>query len=377
MAVFEEATALRRRLRRDLNPHRAGVRAGPPRFFAMQSRQRAFLPLASSCTAAMFKIAVAYGSPILCDAALLRGDPLHLRRQRRQLVLADVELRRVLAASMGMAIRGGPSPAASAGAGERGRPGTAATRGSAAVRPSSSSSGIGSHHRERHTSGMSRRAQAFRHLEHAGSIRLHSQGGAKRHYPKADFVLPNSRVRLRSSPARTAPPMRAPLLEHLVCPACAGKLALTTTRVEDDWIVEGRLDCAACRKQWPVEQGVPDFVPRDDRSDVQQTTRGFARNWDKYNRVINAHQALNDELFRDWTAPLDPEQLRGKIGARRRLRNGPLDAGRRPRTSSRVLIGVDYSSIALRPRRRICAICTTSMLSAPISCICRCARRWS
>jgi len=146
--------------------------------------------------------------------------------------------------------------------------------------------------------------------------------------------------------------MRKTLLPHLVCPDCTSALALTVDRADEDWIEAGSLRCAACNQSWPIEHGVPDFVPRDDRSDVQQTTSGFARNWDEFNQVINAHHQLNDELFRDWILPVDPEQLRGKLvleagcGMGRWLR---VAASYQPR----VLIGIDYSEIAFTAAKNL------------------------
>ncbi len=146
--------------------------------------------------------------------------------------------------------------------------------------------------------------------------------------------------------------MRKTLLPHLVCPGCSGVLALTIDRAEEEWIEEGKLTCDACRKSWPIDRGVPDFVPRDDRSDVQQTTSGFARNWDEFNKVINAHQALNDELFRDWILPLDPEQIRGKL-----VLEAGCGMGRWLRVAAsygpRVLIGLDYSAIAFTAAKNL------------------------
>ncbi len=154
--------------------------------------------------------------------------------------------------------------------------------------------------------------------------------------------------------------MRPALLARLVCPRCQGPLSLTVGELQaakagdpsGDWIESGSLACAPCAATWPIEHGVPDFVPRDDRADVQQTTSGFARNWDEFNQVINAHQALNDELFRDWIHPLDPERFRGKL-----VMEAGCGMGRWLRVAAsygpRELIGVDYSSIAFTAAKNL------------------------
>ncbi len=146
--------------------------------------------------------------------------------------------------------------------------------------------------------------------------------------------------------------MRDSLLAELACPDCAGDLALRDARIAGGHIEEGALDCKGCGRSFPIEHGVPVFVPREDAGDVVQTTSGFARNWDEYNEIILDNEGLNDELFRDWIAPVDPQTFAGKLvlepgcGMGRWLRVAA-------RYSPRMLIGVDYSSIAYTAARNV------------------------
>lgn len=146
--------------------------------------------------------------------------------------------------------------------------------------------------------------------------------------------------------------MKESLLDELACPDCGGDLALRDARIAAGHIEEGALDCKPCGKSYPIEQSVPVFVPREDRDDVVQTTSGFARNWDEYNDIILDNEALNDELFRDWIAPVDPRTFSGKLvvepgcGMGRWLR---VAAKYQPR----MLIGIDYSSIAYTAARNV------------------------
>lgn len=139
--------------------------------------------------------------------------------------------------------------------------------------------------------------------------------------------------------------MKEALLEHLCCPDCKGDLRLVDARREGAEIESGLLRCDACGQSFPIQWGVPSFVAANDRSDVVQTTSGFARNWDAFNDVILDNEQLNDELFRDWIYPFDPEGFRGKLvvepgcGMGRWLR---VAHNYGPRT----LIGVDYSEVA-------------------------------
>ena len=59
--------------------------------------------------------------------------------------------------------------------------------------------------------------------------------------------------------------MRPDLLEILRCPVCRGELTLTAKEREGTDIVTGTLHCAACRVDYPIEDGIPDLLPPDER----------------------------------------------------------------------------------------------------------------
>lgn len=158
--------------------------------------------------------------------------------------------------------------------------------------------------------------------------------------------------------------MKESLLEHLACPACLGDLRIAWSSVVEGEIAAGFLRCG-CGLGWPIEAGVPNFVSASDRADVIQTASGFARNWDAFNEVILDNEDLNDELFRDWIAPFDPEGFRDRIvlepgcGMGRWLR---VAAKYGPRT----LIGVDYSEVAYTAHRNTREIPNVHVVRADI-----------
>jgi uncharacterized protein len=55
------------------------------------------------------------------------------------------------------------------------------------------------------------------------------------------------------------------LMEILRCPLCRGVLTLTVRKKEGVEIVEGSLACAACHVDYPIEDGIPDLLPPDER----------------------------------------------------------------------------------------------------------------
>ena len=66
----------------------------------------------------------------------------------------------------------------------------------------------------------------------------------------------------------------------LACPACQGVLACVQKVVDGAGaVIEGRLDCASCSREYPVIAGVPRFVPRENYAS------GFGLEWTKHART--------------------------------------------------------------------------------------------
>jgi uncharacterized protein len=59
--------------------------------------------------------------------------------------------------------------------------------------------------------------------------------------------------------------VRPDLLEILRCPVCRGELTLVVRSRAKEEIVEGTLTCAKCRVDYPIEDGIPDLLPPDER----------------------------------------------------------------------------------------------------------------
>ncbi|NYT07024.1 MAG: Trm112 family protein [Methanomicrobiales archaeon] len=56
--------------------------------------------------------------------------------------------------------------------------------------------------------------------------------------------------------------MKRSILPLLCCPVCKGDLTLTVTAGDDKEIREGKLHCPICRVNYPIEDGIPDLLPR-------------------------------------------------------------------------------------------------------------------
>jgi uncharacterized protein YbaR (Trm112 family) len=59
--------------------------------------------------------------------------------------------------------------------------------------------------------------------------------------------------------------MQQQLMEILVCPMWKGDLELKVEKEEGGEIVTGTLTCTSCRERYPIEDGIPNMLPPDQR----------------------------------------------------------------------------------------------------------------
>jgi len=59
--------------------------------------------------------------------------------------------------------------------------------------------------------------------------------------------------------------MQHSLMEILCCPLCKGDLELKIVKENDGEIIEGTLICTGCRERYPIEDGIPNMLPPDQR----------------------------------------------------------------------------------------------------------------
>ena len=60
--------------------------------------------------------------------------------------------------------------------------------------------------------------------------------------------------------------MQTQLMEILVCPMCHGELELAATKETDSEVMEGKLTCTQCHETYPIEDGIPNLLPPDQRN---------------------------------------------------------------------------------------------------------------
>ena len=62
--------------------------------------------------------------------------------------------------------------------------------------------------------------------------------------------------------------MKPGLMEILVCPECKGSLELTVDKQDGDEIVEGSLKCQQCGEVYPIQDTIPNMLPRELREEA-------------------------------------------------------------------------------------------------------------
>src|SRR5436853_5635668 len=105
--------------------------------------------------------------------------------------------------------------------------------------------------------------------------------------------------------------MKERLLEYLACPSCEGEIkTLSVTKSEQSEIIEGQLECASCRRRFPVTRGIPRFAEAHEiESDKAATAEQFGWSWQHFDH----HDPLYAEQFLGWLAPVRPEFFKDKV----------------------------------------------------------------
>ena len=64
--------------------------------------------------------------------------------------------------------------------------------------------------------------------------------------------------------------MKKDLMEILACPVCKGDLKLRSEEEEDDDVILGSLECAACSESYPIEESIPNLLPPELRRELAE-----------------------------------------------------------------------------------------------------------
>lgn len=131
--------------------------------------------------------------------------------------------------------------------------------------------------------------------------------------------------------------MKRRLLARLVCPRCAGGLALADARdADEDEIREGRLRCGGCMADYAVTRGIPRLLPPGLGDDARATAERFGWEWTRFDEIRPEYEAQ----FRGWLGKLPPDAFTG-----RRVLDAGCGKGRHLRVAAawgaREIVGID------------------------------------
>ena len=57
--------------------------------------------------------------------------------------------------------------------------------------------------------------------------------------------------------------MKKELMDIIGCPTCKGDLTLSVDTEDENEVMEGRLNCGKCGVDYPIEDGIPNLLPKN------------------------------------------------------------------------------------------------------------------
>jgi uncharacterized protein YbaR (Trm112 family) len=78
-------------------------------------------------------------------------------------------------------------------------------------------------------------------------------------------VFTSARFLFEETSLKSGKYMHQDLMEILACPICKGDLELVIGKQDGEEIVEGTIKCKKCNIDYPVEDGIPNMLPPDER----------------------------------------------------------------------------------------------------------------
>jgi SAM-dependent methyltransferase len=103
--------------------------------------------------------------------------------------------------------------------------------------------------------------------------------------------------------------LKARLLEFLGCPDCHSELAMTVAKSSDGEVMEGRLQCVKCSRNFEIRRGIPRLLPTNLSADEEKTARAFGYEWRHF---VEMHDVY-EKQFLDWIHSLQPDFFKDKM----------------------------------------------------------------
>ena len=107
--------------------------------------------------------------------------------------------------------------------------------------------------------------------------------------------------------------MKRATLDIFACPGCHGPLTITCDVSETSQVSSGLLNCPACQKTYPIENGIPQFVKLDE---LEGKNQKFAHFYDWFSLIYAPGARLTYNLFGEkgrWRILKHLEPLSGRV----------------------------------------------------------------
>jgi uncharacterized protein YbaR (Trm112 family) len=105
--------------------------------------------------------------------------------------------------------------------------------------------------------------------------------------------------------------MKERLTEYLACPSCQASLVVSEIKEKDGIeIMEGRLSCSGCGRNFPIVRGVPRFADHADlEAGKAATAFSFGWQWTHFTQDDQRYE----RQFLGWLNPVRPEFFKDKV----------------------------------------------------------------
>lgn len=107
--------------------------------------------------------------------------------------------------------------------------------------------------------------------------------------------------------------MKREMLGFLVCPSCKSSLELGILDKVEEEIVSGALRCTNCHASYPIQRGVPRFIPSQLETSAVNTSSAFSYEWESFSDKLEGTLFAQRDLFLDFIYPVTADYFRDKV----------------------------------------------------------------
>lgn len=107
--------------------------------------------------------------------------------------------------------------------------------------------------------------------------------------------------------------MKKTLMKIIVCPSCNKNLQLLIQKKINEDILEGKLKCKNCKKQYSITEGIPRMALNFDECNVKRIKKRTAAVWGYQWTYFTDLLKESEEQFLRWLTPMKKEDFKNKL----------------------------------------------------------------